>query len=310
MSTVSQPLTSPRSSIAVLLRDYAELVKARVTTLIVMTAWCGYYFGAMKSGVSSLSWTLVHALFGIGLVAGGTAALNEVMETDLDALMRRTADRPLVTGRMTLTQGIIVGLLMTAGGSAYLAITTNLLAGLLTFATSVVYLAVYTPLKRLSPICTSVGALPGAMPPLLGWVAIRGRVELEAVVLFAIVLFWQFPHFHSIAWLYREDYERAHIRMLPVVDATGRMAAREIVIYSLALLPAVLAPTIFGMSGRVYLIGALLLTIAFAVFGIRLALSKVPIDSGLSKQLARRVLLASVFYLPLLFGLMMLNTAA
>ena len=209
MSSATQPLAVPRVGIASLARDYSVLIKARVTTLIVMTAWAGAYFAAAKSGVSLLSWTLLHALVGIGLVSGGTAAINEVLERDVDALMRRTAQRPLVTGSMSLLHGSIVAFGMTIGGVLYLGVATNWLTATLTALTSFSYLVVYTPMKRVHPICTFLGAFPGAMPPVLGWTAIRGHLDPEALVLFAILFFWQFPHFHSIAWLYREDYENA-----------------------------------------------------------------------------------------------------
>jgi protoheme IX farnesyltransferase len=194
------------------------------------------------------------------------------------------------------------------GGALYLALFCNLLTGCLALATAIVYLAAYTPLKRVSPVCTFVGAFPGAMPPLLGWTAIRGRVELEAIILFAIVFFWQFPHFYSIAWLYREDYQRANIRMLPVVEATGRATSREIVLYSIALLPASFAPTLLHMAGLIYLASALVMGAVFLWFGVRLAAFKQPLTSGHSKRRARQLLLATVFYLPLLFALMMLNS--
>ncbi|MGB8990390.1 MAG: protoheme IX farnesyltransferase, partial [Candidatus Sulfotelmatobacter sp.] len=187
MSTTTEPMSALRSQTTSLLRDYAELMKARVTTLIVMTAWCGYYFGAQKSGVSSLSWGLFHALLGIGLVSSGTAALNEVMEYKVDGHMRRTAQRPLPTGRMSLLHATTAGVVATLGGSIYLAVLCNPLTGLLTFLTSVVYLAAYTPLKRISPICTFVGAFPGAMPGVLGWTAARGQLEWGTLILFAIL---------------------------------------------------------------------------------------------------------------------------
>ncbi len=310
MSSIPQSPGLPRFSLALLLRDYAELTKARVTSLIMMTAWCGFYFAAQKSGTASLSWTLFHALAGIGLVSGGTAALNEVIERDLDARMRRTANRPLPTGRMGRIHGTAVGLMMVLGGALYLGLAINPLTGWLTLATSVVYLGAYTPLKRVSPVCTFVGAFPGAMPPLLGWAAVRGRLDPEAFVLFAIVFFWQFPHFLSIAWLYREDYERADIRMLPVVESAGRSTARDIIIYSAALLPTSLAPSLMGMSGRLYLVGGLLLGIALFWFAVRLAILKRPPSAPESKLRARQLLQATVFYLPLLFALMMLNGAS
>ncbi len=310
MSTATQSLAVPRSSALTLARDYAELIKLRVTSLIIMTAWCGYYFGAAKSGVSSLSWGLFHALVGIGLVAAGTAALNEVLEHEIDGRMRRTANRPMPSGRMSVLHGAIAGLIMTLGGAIYLGLVLNALTGWLGLATSVVYLAAYTPLKRIHPICTFVGAIPGAMPGVLGWTAARGQLEWGAGVMFAIVFFWQFPHFFSIAWLYREDYASGGIRMLPVVEADGRSTARQIVIYSVLLIPVSVLPTVLGMSGKVYSIGALVLTVALFYFGLRLANSKLAPNTAQSKQRARQLLQATVFYLPLLFILMMWNAVS
>jgi heme o synthase len=311
MSAMTQPLdlTSIRKQATSLFRDYAELMKARVTTLIVMTAWCGYYFGAQKAGNSWFSWGLVHALFGIGLVSSGTAALNEVMEYKVDGQMRRTAQRPLPTGRMSLLHATVAGLVAAVGGSIYLAVFTNPLTGLLTFLTSVIYLAAYTPLKRVSPICTFVGAFPGAMPGVLGWTAARGQLEWGTLILFAILFVWQFPHFFSIAWLYREDYAAGGIRMLPVVEDDGRSTARRIVAYSLILIPLSALPSFFGMAGRIYLIGAVVLSMALFYFGARLAFLKMPVNSGRSKMMARQVLQATVIYLPLLFALMMGNSS-
>lgn len=290
-----------------LARDYAELTKLRVTTLIVMTAWCGFYFGAVKSGISSLSWSLFHGLLGIGLVSGGTAALNEVLEHDIDAHMRRTAQRPLPAGRMSLLHGTLVGLLMTIGGAVYLGYLLNPLTGWLAMATAFVYLTAYTPLKRVHPICTFVGAFPGAMPGVLGWTAARGRLEWGALVMFAIVFFWQFPHFYSIAWLYREDYAAGSIRMLPVVESDGHSTAREIVLYSLALIGVSLTPTLLGMSGKLYFAGALLMSMGLFWFGLRLGRLQAALTTARSKQRARQLLQATVFYLPLLFALMMVN---
>lgn len=308
MRTTLPPSPIARGRIGALLRDYAELTKLRVTTLVVMTAWCGFYFGALKNGVSSLSWSLLHALVGIGLVAGGTAALNEVMEYQVDARMRRTAKRPLPSGRMSLMHATIVGVLLNVGGAFYLALTTNALTGLLALATAFVYLAAYTPLKSVNPICTFVGAFPGAMPGVLGWVAARGRLELGSLVMFAIVFFWQFPHFYSIAWLYREDYAAGGIQMLPVLEEKGTLTGRQILLYSLGLIPISLAPAFLGMSGKLYLAGAAVMGIAYCYFGARLALLGLPMNAPRSKQRARQLLRASVLYLPLLFALMMLNT--
>ena len=308
MSAITSPLSVLCNRTTSLLRDYAELTKLRVTTLIVMTAWCGYYFGAQKAGVSSLSWGLLHALLGIGLVSSGTAALNEVMEHEVDAQMRRTAMRPLPAQRMSLRHATVVGLVASIGGSLYLAMFTNPLTGLLTFLTPVVYLAAYTPLKRISPICTFVGAFPGAMPGVLGWTAARGRLEWGTLVLFAILFIWQFPHFFSIAWLYRDDYAQGGIRMLPVVEQDGRSTARRILIYSLILIPISVLPSLMGMAGRIYLLGAVLLGFGLLYFGIRLAFLPLPLTAAASKMRARHVLQATVIYLPLLFALMMGNS--
>src|SRR6266853_502555 len=290
MSTATQPLVVPRSGALTLARDYAELAKLRVTSLIIMTAWCGYYFGALKSGVSSLSWSLFHTLLGIGLVSGGAAALNEVMEWDTDSRMRRTAQRPIPAGRFGFVHATLVGVLMMLGGALYLALALNPLTGWLALATSAVYLAAYTPLKKIHPICTFVGAFPGAMPGVLGWTAARGRLEWGALVMFAIVFFWQFPHFFSIAWLYREDYAAGAIRMLPVVEKDGRSTARQIVAYSVALIPVTLAPAFMGMAGRIYLVAALAMGLALLYVGVRLASLEAPITAAVSKQRARQLL--------------------
>jgi heme o synthase len=307
MSTAIQPWAVPGSGVISLARDYAELTKLRVTTLIVMTAWCGHTLGARKSEVSSLSWGLLHALVGIALVSAGTAALNEVLERDIDGRMRRTAQRPLPAGRMSLLHATIVGVLTTMGGTLYLGLALNALTGWLGLATSVTYLAAYTPLKKIHPICTLVGAFPGAMPGVLGWTAARGRLEWGTLVLFAIVFFWQFPHFFSIAWLYREDYQEGGIRMLPVVEADGRSTARQILLYSLGLIPISMLPTLLGMSGKLYWLGALLMGCVLFYCGLRLAMFNRAANPARSKQWARHLLRATVYYLPLLFALMMLS---
>jgi protoheme IX farnesyltransferase len=315
MSSAAQRLVEAKTEATVvpvvvrhsLLDDYAQLFKVRVTSLIVMTAWTGFYMGAAKCSLPSVSWTLFHTLLGIGLTCAGSAALNEVLERRVDALMRRTKNRPLPSGRMSLAAGLIAGLAATLGGSVYLALTTNLLTGALALGTAVTYLAFYTPLKRLSPISTFVGAFPGAMPPLLGWTAIRGKLELEAVLLFLIVFFWQFPHFQAIAWLYRDDYEAAGIKMLPVVDKAGHSVIRQMLGYCSTLISVSLVPALLRMSGRVYMAGALVLGLVFLWFVFRLARTNLPTTSPDSRKFARQLLLASVLYLPLLFALMMLN---
>ena len=298
----------PRSGVLTLARDYAELTKLRVTTLIIMTAWCGYYFGALKSGVSSLSWSLFHTLLGIGLVSGGAAALNEVMEWDTDSRMRRTAQRPIPAGRFGFLHAMLVGVLMTLGGALYLGLALNPLTAWLALATSAVYLGAYTPLKKVHPICTFVGAFPGAMPGVLGWTAARGRLEWGAVVMFAIVFFWQFPHFYSIAWLYRQDYEDGGIRMLPVVEPDGKSTGSQILLYSVALIPISLLPTFLGMSGRLYSGRGAGAWNCPALFRLAAGNFECGGQTARSKQRARQLLQATVLYLPLLFALMMLNT--
>jgi heme o synthase len=303
MSTIA--VARPRP--VALVTDFAELFKARVTSLVMMTAWCGCYLAAVKSDASSLTWACLSAVLGIGLVAGGTAALNEVLEHEADALMLRTNRRPLPMKRMAVWQAAALGLLATLGGVVYLALAANLLTAALAFATSAVYLGVYTPLKKVSPVSTFIGAFPGAMPGLLGWTALRGRLEWEALVLFAIVWVWQFPHFHAIAWLYSEDYRRARIRMLPVIDESGRRTVREVIAYSLLLIPVTLAPAFLGMSGRVYLAGAFLLGLASLWVAARLGRGGLVPSDPHSKAAARQLLLATVLYLPALFALMMLD---
>lgn len=289
------------------LSDYTQLFKIRVTTLLVMTTWAGYYMGAAKSGQPWLTWNLLNALWGIGLTSAGSAALNEVLEVRLDAMMKRTKNRPLPSGRMDVLTGWIAGLFCVLFGSISLAFTTNVLTSALTLATAVAYLAFYTPLKQISPISTFVGAFPGAMPPLLGWTAVRGRIDPEAVFLFLIVFLWQFPHFQAIAWMYRDDYEAAGIKMLPVVDRQGGSVIRQMFSYCAALLPVSLMPVLLRMTGRVYLVAALVLGLGFLWFIYRLARTKLPTTSPESQRLARQLLQASIIYLPVLFALMMLN---
>jgi protoheme IX farnesyltransferase len=293
-----------------LIRDYAELTKARVTTLIVLTAWCGYFFGAHRAGESSWSIGLFHALLGIAMVSSGTAALNEVIESKVDARMRRTARRPLPSGRMSRAHAVTVGLALTLGGSIYLSTYSNLLTGLLVFLTSLVYLAAYTPLKKVSPVCTFVGAFPGAMPVVLGWTAARGKLEAETLILFAIMFVWQFPHFLSIAWLYREDYAQGDIRMLPVVDSDGKSTVWRILAYSAVLIPVSLMPVALGMAGRIYLVGAVLMGAALFRVSMGMARPQLPATAPASKPSARRLLRATIIYLPALFALMMVNSGS
>src|SRR3954464_1496470 len=252
MSSISQPVTwhaetSPRRHLA----DLGVLLKPRVTSLIVMSAWCGFYFAAHKSGMRALDSLplLAFALIGVGLVAGGTAALNQVLERDSDAHMQRTAIRPLPAHRLRTGEALMFGLAGLFAGLLLLATKTHLLNAVLPLAAALSYLGLDTPRKKISPWCTFVGAFPGAMPPVLGWAALRGRLEWETLVLFAILFLWQFPHFFSIAWLYAEDYESAGIRMLPVVEKDGRSTVRQSILYGALLIPVSLLPFRLHMAG-------------------------------------------------------------
>ncbi len=280
------------------MRNYIELTKPSITWLILMSTAVGYYFG-LHGG--EWRWvTLFHALLGTGLMASGTATLNEWYEREADAKMKRTMLRPIPSGRVKPQRALIFGIALSLAGFLDLAAAVNPLSamwGLITLAT---YLFLYTPLKVRTPHATTIGAFPGAMPPLIGYAAAAGTLGAEAWVLFAILFFWQFPHFLSIAWMYREDYSRAGIVMLPVVEPDGKATARQIVVCAVLLIPASLAPAYLDMSGKVYFFGAAALGLVFLYAGLRVAFERTRIR-------ARQVLLASVIYLPLLYGLMLLD---
>jgi len=279
------------------LAAYAELTKPRITFLIVLTAAAGF---ALASPGRVDYAALCSAMVGIAFLSSGIATLNQYMERDLDALMRRTADRPLPSGKLLPWEALLFGSGLTVLAEIYLAVLVNPLSAVLGLTVIAGYLFAYTPLKTRTTLSTMVGAFPGAVPPLIGWAAARGSISIEAWVLFAILFLWQFPHFLAIAWMYREDYARAKILMLPVVEPDGRVTAQQIVVYTLLLLPVSLLPTVLGISGKVYLYGAIILGLLFLYSSVRAALSK-------SRQEARRLLLASVIYLPLLFILMVIN---
>ena len=276
---------------------YVELTKPRITFLIVLTAAAGF---AMAS-VGRIDYTaMLSAMFGIGLLSSGIATLNQYAERDLDGFMRRTAMRPLPAGKLMPWEALAFGAGLTIASEIYLLVFVNPLSALLGLTVIAGYLFAYTPLKTRTSLSTMVGAFPGAVPPLIGWTAARDSISIEGWVLFAILFLWQFPHFLAIAWMYREDYSRAGILMLPVVEPDGRVTAQQIVVYTLMLLPVSVLPTVLGMSGRIYLAGAVLLGLLFLYSSLRAAFS-------MSRQQARRLLLASVLYLPLLFILMVLN---
>jgi len=235
---------------------YVVLTKPDVTFLVVITTVAGFYLGS----TGPMDWArLALTLFGTLLVAGGTAALNQYVERDMDAVMRRTAARPLPTGTLKPSEVLIFGAATIVFGTAWLALTVNALAAFIAFATSASYLALYTPLKTRTTLATAVGAIPGALPPLIGWAAARGSLSEGGWILFAILFVWQFPHFMAIAWMYREDYARAGIQMLPVVDRKGDATFNVIVSFSAILVPVSLLPSVMGMAGIRYFFGALVL---------------------------------------------------
>jgi heme o synthase len=285
------------------MKDYIALTKPRITWLILMSTGVGYFFGAQKGwqGWSTWHyWTLVHTVFGTALIASGTAALNQWYERVADGKMRRTQARPLPSGRLDADRALIFAIAISIAGFAELWFGANPLAALLGLFTLLTYLFVYTPLKQRSPHSTTFGSLPGAMPPLIGFAAASGTLTWDAWVLFAILFLWQFPHFYAIAWMYKEDYARAGIRMLPVVEPDGKSTARRILLYSIALIPISLMPKFFSMAGNVYLYGALALGLAFVYYCLRIRWDR-------TRQQARHVLLASVVYLPVLFSLMLID---
>src|SRR5688572_1258448 len=251
------------------LAAYAELTKPRITFLIVLTSAAG--FSLASPGRVDYA-ALCSAMVGIALLSSGIATLNQYMERDLDALMRRTVDRPLPSGKLHPNEALTFGWGLTLGAEIYLALLVNPLTALLGLTVIAGYLFAYTPLKTRTSLSTMVGAFPGAVPPLIGWAAARGEIGLEAWVLFAILFLWQFPHFLAIAWMYREDYGRAGILMLPVVEPEGRVTAQQIVVYTVLLLPVSLLPYALGISGKVYLFGAIVLGLLFLYSSIRAAI--------------------------------------
>ena len=277
--------------------DYLALTKARVVAMVLITASVGFYLATP----GPLNWLLLcHTLIGVALAAGGTLALNQYLERDLDACMHRTRERPLPEGRLQPGEALGFGVAVTASGLLYLTLLVNPLSGLVTALSVGSYLFLYTPLKQKTPLCVIVGAVPGALPPVTGWVAASGQWSLEAWVLFAILFFWQIPHSLSIAVLYREDYARANFQLLPVVEPEGTSTGHQIVVHSLALLAVGLLPTTLHLAGVVYFATAFVLGAAMLVCGILLARSY-------SRLAARRLLFVSLIYLPALLAVMAID---
>ncbi len=282
---VSYPLTSTRMS------DYLQLTKPRLNMLVVFTTAAGYWLG-VAGHVDPL--VFFHAVVGTALVAGGSAVFNQLYEQDVDALMARTRLRPLPDGRLAPWSAYVFGLVLSGLGLAQLVAGVNYLTALVAFATLVSYVVWYTPMKRRSSLSTVVGAIPGALPVVIGWAAATNTLSREGWLLFAIVFLWQMPHFLSLAWLFREEYERAGFPVLPVVEPSGRSTARQTVMYTAALLPVSLAPSLTGLAGPLYFVVALLLGVAFLVLAVRFA-------RDLHRRTARQLFLGSLVYLPLIW---------
>ncbi|PYQ12882.1 MAG: protoheme IX farnesyltransferase [Acidobacteria bacterium] len=275
--------------------DYLELTKPRITLMVVLTAFVGY---ALGSTGSLLTGRLAATLLGTALVAAGASCLNMLLERRVDSLMLRTRNRPLPAGRLRPPEALACGLAATSAGLALLAWRTGALAAAVAFVTWASYLFLYTPLKPRTSLSTVVGALPGALPPVIGWAAARGRLEPGAFVLFAIMFLWQIPHFLAIAWIYREDYARGGLPMLPVLDPEGRITGRQAVANTMALLLVSLVPTAAGIAGRTYLAGALALGLGFTAVAVRAAVLRTP-------QAARWLFVASILYLVALCTLLL-----
>jgi protoheme IX farnesyltransferase len=284
------------STVAGTFADYLELTKPRITLMVLVTTALGFVAGS-----GSLTATLLpRVLLGVGLLSAGSSALNHLWERETDALMRRTANRPLPSGRLEPDRALRFGVVLTLAGLAELVLAVDLLTALLGSVAFAVYVFVYTPLKKLTPLATVVGAIPGALPPVMGWTAAQHQLSPGAWVLFGILFFWQLPHFLAIAWLYREDYARAGLPMLPVIDPDGGSTARQAVLYGGALVPVSLLPTVAGLTGAPYFFGALALGMAFLGSCVAFSLSA-------SNRSARRLLVVSVLYLPAVLGVILLD---
>jgi protoheme IX farnesyltransferase len=291
--TLSPSLTAEKGWVTV----YADLFKARLTFLVLLTTLVGFYLG-FRGPVNYL--LMLHTLLGTALLAAGASALNQLLEQDYDAKMPRTQDRPLPSGRLQPETVLLIGAGSAAIGLIYLALAVNLTTGMIGAACLVSYVFIYTPLKRVTWLNTAIGAVPGALPPLMGWTAARGEMSGEGWALFAILAFWQLPHFFAIAWIYREEYARAGFKMLPGIDPTGHRTGRQAVSHTMGLLPVSLAPFLFHLTGPIYLVGALVLGSAFLWFALQFS-------RHLTMPRARQLFYASILYLPLLLILMVLD---
>src|ERR1041385_4731024 len=276
---------------------YSDLFKARLTMLVLVTTMVGFYIG-YRGPVNYL--LMFSTLLGTALVAAGASALNQLLERDCDAKMHRTQNRPLPSGRLQAVTVLVLGWLLAIVGLVYLAVAVNLTTSILGAFSLFSYVFIYTPLKRMTWLNTAVGAVPGGLPPLMGWAAARGELSTEGWALFAILAFWQLPHFLAIAWIYRDEYARAGFKMLPSVDPDGHRTGRQAVSHTLGLLPISLCPFLFKLTGPIYLVGALALGLVFFWFALRFS-------RDLTIQRARQLFYASILYLPLLLAIMVLD---
>jgi len=296
MAALSTPAVATGSSA---IPDFLALTKPEVNFLIVIATFTGFYLGYSGDWHNFPVERMLNALFGTLLVASGTGTLNQYLERRFDAQMRRTSRRPIAAGRLRPRAAAWFGILLSIAGSVRLLATVNALASALAVFTATTYLLIYTPLKRKTPLCTFAGAVPGAMPPLIGWAAASGSIASgEAWILYAVLFLWQFPHFMSIAWLHRDDYARAGYLVLPPGEQSGRFMSRQSLLASLSLIPVSLIPALIGHAGPVHLVLAGILSLLFFYYSASLAFQR-------SALAARRLLLASIVYLPLLFCLLM-----
>ena len=296
-AAVSVPVSDDRVQQASRAADYLALTKPRLNLLVLITTLAGVYLASPEGVPLPL---LLHTLIGTALVAGGAAALNQVWERDTDRMMRRTSTRPLPSGRLGIAEGVLFGVLLSIAGIAELAIAVNTLSAAVAALTLASYVLVYTPLKRRSSLSTLVGAVPGALPPVIGWVAVTGSLTLPALVLFGIQFFWQMPHFLAIAWMYRDDYARAGIPLLPVMEPNGRRTGQQALLYAAALWPVSLLPTAVGLAGTPYSLLATALGFAFIAQAALFARER-------SMVTARRLFLISITYLPLLWAALVID---
>jgi protoheme IX farnesyltransferase len=310
-STAVHQRAATRSRGLAVLSDYFLLTKPRVSAMVVLTAAGGYYLGCLRSGISPFQLGLVEAVFGIALVTAGSSALNQAYERATDRRMPRTAQRPMAQHRIGLAAGLITGFLLVFVGSLYLAFTTNLLTGTLTLLTAVLYVGIYTPLKRITRFNTFIGAIPGALPPLIGWTAARGLIEWPAIALFAILFVWQFPHFMAIGWLYRNDYASAGLRVTATQQPAAKAARASVMqalVYAILMIPISLWPTYLHVTGWPYAVAASALGLWYLYATIRFSrITRSPEDEATNRPLARNLLKVSVMYLPLLLLAMALN---